>query len=72
MGFVAMTARATCAAAAAAVKEVASCAAIAAAVDLIANSRRSDERAKKEGRTNSVSDFVLGNADVTGKTFMTV
>ena len=53
--------RATC------VKEVASCAA---AVDLIANSRRSDERAK--GRTNSVSDFVLGNADVTGKTFMTV
>ena len=42
MGFVAMTARATCAAAAAAVKEVASCAAIAAAVDLIANSRRTD------------------------------
>ena len=58
MGFVAMTATY--------VKEVASCA----DVDLIANSRRRDERAK--GRTNSVSDFVLGNADVTGKTFMTV
>ena len=49
------------------VKEVAA----AAAVDLIANSRRNDERASERASVGSeVSDFVRGNADVT-VTFMT-
>ena len=60
MGFVAMTA------AAASRKSRP-----AAAVDLIANSRRNDERASERASVGSeVSDFVRGNADVT-VTFMT-